>query len=59
VLRRISRLWAYRDSDGQGLTEYGLVLVFISLIGIYFCITTGDGTRKLIGATPDALTTIS
>ena len=41
MLNLLRRLW--KDEEGQGMVEYGLILALISIVVIFFL--TGIGTR--------------
>ena len=59
MLHGITRAMHSREGDGQGLVEYVLVLVVISLMGIYFCYNTGNDAKRLILHSNESLSTIS
>ena len=38
-----------QDQDGQGLTEYGLILILISIVSLGILITLGQDISNLFG----------
>lgn len=41
------RLW--KEEDGQGLTEYGLILSLVAIVVIGVLITMGDTLKNIFG----------
>lgn len=54
LIRRLTRQW--RREDGQGLVEYALILVFVSIIAIGALGATGEAVRNVLQSVANSLT---
>lgn len=54
MLNLLRRLW--KDEEGQGLVEYALIIVLISIAAIVFMRTTGTTIAGVFEDIIDALT---
>jgi pilus assembly protein Flp/PilA len=59
MIRKLWGLFVSRDDEGQGLVEYGLIMLLISVVAIAALGTTGANANSLIQSVATSLSTVS